>query len=49
MTVVHACGFRVYSGERPLLFDKERKGFTRGSGTQYVGIAFQKPKMIKVG
>ena len=53
MNVVHACAFRAYLGERPLLFDKERKGFARRSGTwqvpvQYVVFAFQKPKMIKV-
>lgn len=47
-------GGRACSGERALLFDKEREGFARDSGTwqalvQYVGIAFQKPKMIKVG
>lgn len=54
MNVDHVCAFRAYSGERPLLFDKERKGFARRSATrqapvQYVVFAFQKPKTIKVG
>jgi hypothetical protein len=38
MNVVHACAFRACSGEIYLLFDKERRGFARRSGTWQVPV-----------